>query len=690
MNVLRSLVCLLAIILTGAAAAGQDLDGKTLVTPSLVADTTKVAAGQPFTVGVRMQIAAGWHVYWQHPGESGGPPKIEWQLPAGFQAGPIQWPIPASHLDAGDLLTYIYEGDLLLPVEITPPAQLPAGDIHLQADLRWLVCEKICVPGKGSVTLTLPAGAGGAPANAERFAAARALLPRTDAAPFRIEWEAKADALTVKLTGLPGEVAAEFFPLPPGGVTVGQPKPGEIAGDGARSITFPITDGGAEGLAWRGVVVTTKAGVREGWEVAAPGKTGPAAVAAPSASGAGGLGWKLLLAFLGGLILNVMPCVLPVIALKIFGFVHQAGQEPARIFRLGLAFTAGVFTFFLVLATVVVQLKTAFNWGYVLQNPYSLSALVALIFVFSLNLLGVFEIALGSGAASKLDEISRQEGYGGAFFHGLFTTLLGTSCTAPFLAASLGFATTQPAPIIFLVFLTIAAGMALPYFLLTARPAWLRLMPKPGAWMERVKNGMGFVMLAVAVWLFGVLALRGADVAGGMAWLLLALGIGCWIVRTWSESWVAIFVQVALAGLGYYLFLQEPLAAAMHATPGAREHRSGKIIWEPYSDERLAAARQAGQPVFIDFTAEWCINCKVYERVLATDKVGAKFAEQKVVPLRADWTNTNEPVVTRALKSYGRVGVPLYVLYRPGEENPVLLDALTPGGLLGELARIKK
>jgi thiol:disulfide interchange protein DsbD len=683
----------------GATRAQFDLVEKRRVTPSLVADTAAVAPGKPFAVGVRLKMEPGWHVYWQFSGDSGKSPKIEWELPAGFKAGPIQWPLPTAHIDEGKLLTYVYENEVLLMVEITPPATLPPGDVTLKAHLSWLVCEKICVPGKGDVELKLTPGEP-APANAELFTQWRAQLPKTADPPFQIKWDrSKPSEFSLHVSGLPKETKAEFFPLPPKDAKPAHPKVSEIAADGARTITFPIEDGGAPNLPWRGVLATGKDGApREGWLVSAskadaPSSTGsvappPSAVAVPADSG--GLAWKLLAAFLGGLILNVMPCVLPVIALKIFGFVNQAGQDPARIFRLGLAFTAGVFVFFLLLATAVVQLKTAFNWGYVLQNPYSLSFVVVVIFAFSFNLLGVFEIALGGATASKLGELSGREGFGGAFLHGFFTTLLGTSCTAPFLAASLGYATTQPAPIIYLIFLAIATGMALPYFLLTARPAWLRLVPKPGAWMERVKQFMGFVMLAVAVWLFGVLAGRGADVAAGMGWLLLLLGLGCWIVGTWQESALARVALVALVVGGYFFFLHGKLAAPQTAEGSGRVMRTGSITWEPYSEERLAEARKAGQPVFVDFTADWCLNCKLYEgAVLATDKVGAKFAGKKIVALRADWTNTDNPVVTRALKSFGRVGVPLYVLYRPGEAQPVVADALTTGWLLAELDRIK-
>ena len=316
--------------------------------------------------------------------------------------------------------------------------------------------------------------------------------------------------------------------------------------------------------------------------------------------------------------------------------------------------------------------------------------MIALVFVFALNLLGVFEITLGGGAATKLNELSGRDGYSGAFLHGLFTTLLGTSCTAPFLAGSLSFATTQSAPVIFALFLAIAAGMSLPYFLLTARPAWLRYLPKPGAWMERMKQGMGFVMLAVAVWLFTVFALRGTGAMTGMSWFLLALGLACWLYGTVRESLVARVAFALLPVGGYFLFLHGKLDAQPAGTSG-QTHMTGSITWVDYSEERLAEARKAGRPVFVDFTAEWCINCKVYEgAVLSTDAVGAKFREKNVLPLRADWTNTNEPVVSKALKSFNRVGVPLYVLYRPGETEPVVLDGITTGVVLAELDKTRK
>jgi thiol:disulfide interchange protein/DsbC/DsbD-like thiol-disulfide interchange protein len=715
-----------ALLLWPVAGRAFDPFGRKQVTPSLVADTTAIVAGKPFTVGVRLQMEPGWHIYWDFPGDAGGRPSVEWQLPEGFKAGAIQWPIPHSRMD-DDLLSYIYETDVVLPVEITPPAELPAGEVALKAHVRWLVCEKTCVPGQGDVEVSLPSGGDAAPANAELFAKWRAQLPKSSAPPFQARWDvAKPDQFSLRIEGAPVGATLEFFPLPPEGATPGHPVIGEAAADGSRTITVPISNGGAPNLAWRGVLSIAKSdGEREGWLLKAqdsgtaaptvakpaseaqkpesgPSPTGAApqapvssstvskaATAAPQSS-AGGLALKLLAAFLGGLIMNVMPCVLPVIALKIFGFVHQAGEAPGRVFRLGLAFNAGVFAFFLCLAAAVARLKTAFNFGYQFQNPYILAGLIALVFVFGLSLIGVFELTLTSGTASKLSELSGREGYGGAFLHGMFTTLLGTSCTAPFLGTSLGFAVTQSTPVIFLLFLAIAAGMSLPYFLLTARPSWMRFLPKPGIWMERLKQLMGFAMLAVAVWLFGVLGLRGPQVVAGMSWFLLSLGLASWLFGLMHGPLLTRLTVLLLPVAGYWFFLHGKLAAPFVSPGGALQNAADGIPWEPYSEERLAGALAKGEPVFVDFTAAWCVNCHVYEAaVVETEAVRAKFREKKIVALKADWTNTDDPVVTRALKSFGAVGVPLYVLYRPGEVQPVVHDALTKGLLLSELDKIK-
>jgi len=696
-RILLLLVCWLAG--PGLGRAQFDLGESKQVTPELLADTAAIAPGQPFTAGVRLRMLPGWHVYYQFSGDSGARPKIEWQLLDGFTAGPIQWPLPTAHFDEGDMLTYVYENDVLLMVEITPPATLAPGDITLKAKLDWLVCEKICVPGQGEVELKLPTGEA-APANAEMFTHWRTQLPKTAGAPFQVKWDrSKASEFALRIEGLPKDFKAEFFPLPPAGAKPARPKTSDLAADGTRTITFPIEEGGAPNLPWRGVLATGKGDApREGWLL--DSTAGGSFSAAPAADSANvspptdqnlfALVWS---AFLGGLILNLMPCVLPVIALKIFGFVQQAGEEPRRVFRLGLAFVGGVFAFFLGLAALIVGLKAGginLTWGFQFQNVGILVGLIALVFLFGLNLLGVFEIALGGGTASRLSELSSKEGYGGAFLHGMFTTLLGTSCTAPFLGAVLGFAFVAPPHIVVILFTAIAAGMSLPYFLLTANPAWMRFLPKPGMWMERLKQFMGFIMLAVVVWLLGVLGQsRGVEPLIAVSSFLLVLGVASWIYGVASGRLVGWVLIVALVVGGWFFFLQGKLASTKQPGSGLAAGVAGGIAWEAWSDARVAEATKGGQPVFVDFTADWCLNCKYNEKfVLETDPVRTALKAKNVLPLKADWTNA-DPAITAILRKHGRVGVPVYLLYPGGDAAPVLLpEILTQSILLEALGKL--
>jgi thiol:disulfide interchange protein DsbD len=678
-----ALIFLAALLIRASAQFGG---GGDQVKPTLLANTGAVIPGQPFTVLVRLEMKPGWHVYWQFGGDSGAPPRIDWELPAGFTAGPIQWPLPTAHLDEGDLLTYIYEDEVLLPVQITPTAKLDTRDVTLKAKLSWLVCEQICVPGRSEVTLTLPIGTTAPPANAELFATARAQLPKNEPTPFKAAWDVQPDVFTVKVSGLPKEARVEFFPLPPNPNV--RPKRAEISGD---TIKVPIESGGAVDTAWQGLLVMQLSdGPRQGWMLTSSARTSPAPTpeVAAAAEPRSLLAW-LGAALLGGLILNLMPCVLPVIALKIFSFVSQAGEHPERVFRLGLAFVAGVFVFFLGIAALVIGLREGFSWGKQFSDPRLLLFLVSLVVLFALSMFGVFEITLGGGAENTLGTLARREGYGGAFVHGLFTTLLGTSCTAPLVGPVLGFAVTQPPAMIVAIFLAMAAGMSLPYFLLTWHPQWMRYLPKPGAWMERFKQLMGFVLLAVAVWLLGTLGkTRGPDAATASAWLMLFLALAAWIFGAGQRRWWALLLALAVLGFGARLFLSDALHKTAHDDETPKPNAVG-ILWEKFSPERVEQARKAGQPVFIDFTAEWCINCKVNEGVvLNTPPVATAFKDKRVVTLRADWT-ASDPVITKWLKKFQRIGVPLYVLYRPGEAAPVLFpELLTQKLVLDQLGKI--
>jgi thiol:disulfide interchange protein len=666
------------------------------VKASLVADTTACAAGKPFTVGVRFEIEEGWDIYWQFVGDIGLPTRVDWELPAEFKAGPLQWPLPEAFLVDGNM-NYVYHHEVMLMAEITPPRQLPAGPVEIKAKLKWQMCNDLkCIPKLAEeASLTLTSG-DAQPANRELFAKWRAQLPKTDAPPFQATWEIGKELLTLRVAGIAREAKVEFFNLPPAGVEPKRAQIGEAGADGTRTITVPFS-GEPTGI-WRGVLTTqTGDGPRVGWILVAPAE---ASTAAPAKSGGlpaqPPLDFRALLAalgsaFIGGLLLNLMPCVLPVIGLKIYGFIGQAGEEPRRILRLGLAFSAGVLVFFLALAAVVVAFAAGghtLNYGLQFQNPYVLAAILAVVFVFSLSLLGVFEIAIGGETATKLATLSQREGYGGAFMHGLFTTLLGTACTGPLLGPVLAIAFLRPGIVTFLVLGGMAVGMALPYVILTAKPAWMKFLPRPGLWMERLKQLMGFLMLAIVIALLWLIGLgRDANAVVAACAFLLVLGLASWVRGSWPRSGWSWLVALALAAAGWMYLIQGKLDAHMAAS-GVAETRDG-LTWEPFSPQRVEEAIERKQPVFIDFTADWCLNCKVNEHVvLDTEPVRAVFKEKQFLLLKADWTN-GDAVITDWLHKFNRVGVPVYVVYNGHSPEPdVLPEILTQKLVLERLKAV--
>ncbi len=687
-------------------AHAQMYKGTQLVKADLIADTTALTAGKPFTVGLRLRMAPHWHTYWQNSGDAGLPTKIDWQLPDGFKAGPIQWPIPTRLDSPGDIVNYGYGEQVVLLTEIIPPSQLPAGDVSLKAKATWLVCADLCVPGEADLALKLPADSVATPANEQVFSEARALLPRPSAL---LAAQRRMDGTNLLLNfTIPAasndQYGVEFFPLPPEDVEVGHPE--NLAAkvqDGQLSagVKLPITANPAGADEVGGVLVVTNAdGDRIGYTVSGgaatinafgtvsrPGSIGDGVAAsyAPSSGpvkAAGSLGYFLLLGLLGGLILNVMPCVLPVISLKLFSFVKQANEDPARIFKLGLAYAAGVFAWFLGFAAVVVVLKAAgreVGYAFHLQNPWFIVGLCAAVFVFSLNLLGVFEFVLPGLFGGVLTNASqRNEGYAGAFFQGVLATVLGSACTAPLFGAALGFAFSQNAAVIFAMFAAIAAGMSLPFVLLSAQPKWLRLLPKPGAWMERVKQATGFLMLATVLWLLSILgSMRGADAVVWMGVMLLVLAVVCWIqgsfntlVASGAARTVALLCMIVLLAAGGWLSVWQIAGSYRPAATSSPEAGT------TFSD-RLQTALKSNQAVLVDFTAEWCVNCKVNERVvLNTPTVQGAIKSSNTRFLTADWTDGADDI-TVLLKKFGRAGVPLYVIY-PEDRNrePIVLPEL--------------
>jgi thiol:disulfide interchange protein DsbD len=690
------LFAVLLLLATLCPARAQKYEGRELVQAKLLADVTAVVPGKPFTVGLLLHMVPNWHTYWKFPGDAGIPTEIKWKLPEGWKAGEIQWPIPLKLNEPGDIQIYGYHDEVLLLQEITPPASLKDSTVQLAAEATWLVCEKICIPGSAKLKLDLPVAGQTASANEEIFSRYRSALPQSwpDPKVARANWQRHGAelVLTVESAALANYPSADFFPLPEASVVVAHPKT-ERAADGKIVFRVPIetADKNVSGL--DGIVVfgqNENAIGRNAWLLTAP-------VATPSVPAfSEGLAKFLLFGFLGGLILNLMPCVLPVISLKIFGFIQQAGQDRRRILRSGLAFVAGIFAWFIGLALLLIALKSAgreITWAFQFTNPYFVVLMSAVVLVFALNLFGVFEVSLPQFASRGVLGWTAREGEAGSFFEGVFATVLATPCTAPFLGPALGFAFTQSGWTIFLMFLAIAAGMASPYFLLSAQPAWLRLLPKPGPWMLRVKQLMGFLLLATLLFLLAVLgAERGVEAIIWTSCFLLVLSLACWmkgvfIVPTASVGarLVSLVVMLVLVLGGAWYFIGEKFAAAK--TVAAETQTQGG--WQPFTPRLLEVELKQGHAVFIDFTAAWCLTCKFNEaNVLEAGAVRDAFQRLGITKIKADWTNA-DPAITKILKQFGRPGVPMYVLYPGDHAEPILFpEVLTQNMILEKLETV--
>jgi thiol:disulfide interchange protein len=683
----RALFLLLSffLLLTPPLTA-QIHQGRKLVEASLLADTRAIVPGQPFRLGLLLRMAPGWHTYWDNPGDSGLATTFDPQLPAGFSASDIIWPLPRRLVEPGDIQVYAYKGEVLLVRTITPPTAIEGAEITIPARASWLVCEAICIPGKADVQLTLPVAAAAEPANADLFARFAALVPSSDPPPFDVAWSPTPTGWNLGLRHVVDATRADFYPMADDQHPVGHTAARDLV-NGAADLAIPV----AASAPVRGIVVLEN-GQRRGWVIASNAATAAAAtVQTPDRSPAAktGLWTYLLFGFIGGFILNLMPCVLPVISLKIFGFMRQAGDSRANIFRHGLAFTAGIFLWFLGLAAVIIALKSAgseVTWAFQFQNPWFNFVIGAVVFLFALNLFGVFEIVLPGRAAQGIAEAGSHGGLTGSFAQGILATLLATPCTAPFLGTALGFAFSQTSAVITAMFASIAAGMAFPYLLLSAQPGWMKFLPKPGAWMERLKQFMGFPLAATLLWLLYVIGQqRGTEAVIWASAAYLCLALAAWLygaflgplssARARALATLGIALSLLL-GLGYFTGNLFARAAATMPDKSGTVPADG-MPWVPYSEAGLQRLLAAGQPVFIDFTADWCITCKFNMRTaIDTPAVRGAFAKLGIVPMLADWTNSNSEI-TEKLAQFDRVGVPFYLFYPAGRpDDPVILPEL--------------
>jgi thiol:disulfide interchange protein DsbD len=693
---MRRLIAILLLLasLTAPSAFAAHTQARLLLNADAAAPGTTVLAG------VQLQMEPGWHTYWKNPGEAGEATAIQWQLPAGVTAGEVEWPLPEK-IPPLDITTYGYENEVILLVPLTLSSTLPPGPLHISAKVSWLECKESCIPANTTVQAELTIASTNQPSAAQPLLAAwQAKMPVT-VTNFSAQawWEETTNnnsrLLNLEWAGPPA--GADFFPdaydnLDVSGKTESLATPaGQIhlrklvkkfSGDWPASISgvFASSNGA--------VIAQVKIG------------DAPTTAATISATPAQSLWQMLLYAFIGGLILNIMPCVLPVIALKILGFVNEARSEPRRVRLLGLVYALGVLVSFLALAAVIIGVKAAGHkagWGMQFGNPVFLVCLTTLVTLVALNLFGVFEVILGGRAISAAGELASRHGAAGAFFNGVLATALATPCTAPFLSIALGFAFAQSAGIILLIFAAVAAGLASPYVLLSWNPAWLKFLPKPGAWMEKFKIAMGFPMLLTAVWLFNLAAGSYGD---GVIWLgifLVVMAFAAWIFGEFVQrgrTRKALAAVIALGLLvGAYAFAlenqlhwREPQKSA-NSSPSA--HEEGGIDWQPWSPAALQQARATGRPVLVDFTANWCLTCQVNKKTsIEIPSVREKLKAINAIALLADYTHFPDDITTE-LNHFNRAGVPLVLVYpKNADASPIVLpEVLTPGIVLSALDR---
>jgi len=695
--------------------AGQAFAASSYATERVRVELLPEQAGLPADGGIvwfalHQQISPGWHTYWKNPGDSGEPTDIDWDLPAGFAAGEIQWQPPLRR-PYGPLVNFGYEDEAILLVPVTVPAGLaPGTQVPIRAHVYWLVCADVCVPEDGLVDLFLPVVAGPAAQNfaaVDVFARAREQLPQPS--PWEARYEEVNGELRVALLGtdFAGPLAEgrieglALFPDTPGMIDHAAPQVVRFGPDG---LTLSIPSGA---MFRRGGAPETISGlIRIDEDIAGEKFTRAITIdaargvipagamergfaASRGSTGSFGLGKAALFALLGGLILNLMPCVFPIVFLKALTFVSVAHERPWRVRLHGLYYTAGILLSFALIAGVLMGLRAAgqeIGWGFQLQSPQVVAAFAALLFVVGLNLSGVYVI--GTSMMGLGGSLAERRGLSGSFFTGVLAVIVAAPCTAPFMGLALGFALTQPALIGIAIFIALGFGMALPYLLLSFVPALLKLLPRPGAWMERLKQFLAIPIYAWVVYLLWVLAQQvSISVVILVMALLLVLALGAWgygirhsELRAALPRLAAVIGLVIVMGGIVALLPRGGVEASVNG-----EQEADAIPSIVYSAEALSQLRSEDRTIFVNFTAAWCITCLLNERIVFSDPaVVEEFQNAGVVYMKGDWTNRNAEIA-RALESFGRPGVPLYVVYRPGEAPHVLPQVLTPDILLGAL-----
>lgn len=667
----------------------------------LVAEATALKPGRDNWLGVRFQPEVGWHVYWRNPGDSGKPTSLTWELPEGISAGEINWPYPQRE-SLGGIVNYGYAQETLLPVELTLPENWSASPsaVPIKVKASWLVCKDLCIPGATELSLALPVDDAPSADSQQHalFADARARLPQPAPADwkaqFTINSKGKDKTFTLGIIGAHitsvGDTA--FFPYE--NTLINHSSAPRKVNDDAHGlrITRTLSDYFIEAPnEVEGVLVIRDGDSAKAWEIhAQPGEVIPVAASAiveehqpgaPTNNTDASFGLVLLFAIAGGLILNLMPCVFPVLSIKAISLIEARGATARRQRAHALAYTFGVLATFTGLAGLLIALRSsgdAFGWGFQLQQPIFVAVLIYLFFAMALSLSGVVEF--GTGLMGVGQSLASSSGYRGSFFTGVLAVAVASPCTAPFMGTALGYALSQPAYVALSVFAALGLGLALPFLAIGFFPQLGRLLPKPGAWMQTFKQVMAFPLYITAVWLLWVLG--GLTDRNGMAIALLGLTAIAFALWLWNRpGWLATTGKLAALIVALALLALPQIREVGSAPSGA----AASSEHEPWSEERLAQLRADGKTVFVNFTADWCITCKVNEHnALASNAVKKAFADDGVVWLEGDWTRS-DPDITRELTQFGRSGVPLYLVYAKGGEPKVLPQILTPEIVLNAL-----
>lgn len=662
-----------------------------------------LGADKPVWLGLRLTHQAGWKSYWLNPGDAGLPTRMQWSLPRGVTADEIRWPVPSKFL-LGSLVNYGYAGSVLLPapVRFSPefsPDDFASSGFEVRLKAQWLVCRDVCIPEEGEFSLRIAPHSSHAPDDGA-FRASLAAQPRELAGTSRIDVDGS--SLVVRITGLATSVIGEkleFFPETPGVIDASAPWSQQWDGNvwtarvpmSAHRLespeTMPMVLTGLQG-GWR-----TQARVFGAWPAVTPAAGSPATPPQVSGGEADGaskpagphltLGLALLAAFLGGLILNLMPCVFPVLAIKVLGFARHGTDARGRRMD-GVAYTAGVVMSFVALGGVVVGLRAAgeqVGWGFQLQSPSTVAALAVLFTIIGLNLAGV--VMFGRLLPASWLAFQARHHVVNAFLSGVLAVAVASPCTAPFMGAALGFAVALPTPHALAIFAALGLGMAMPYLVASWTPEAARLLPRPGAWMDTFRRLLAFPMFATVVWLLWVLGRQtGVDAVIATLALLVATSLLAWAasLRGTARATVALLAVAALASTSTLAFRE--IQAGL-TNPQADTQVTG---WEPWQVGKVDTILSAGRPVFVDFTAAWCVTCQYNKKTTLSDPaVLASFRAKNVALLRADWTR-RDATITSALASFGRTGVPLYVLYAPGKAPQVLSELLTSAELMSAIS----